>query len=468
MSPERTPIRRTVRQGRWSILAIVSLLLLVGASWAAGDYLWYRAAGRVPAFFVYTAWMALILLAAAGLTSLAVRLLFPDYDERLRDRAPGKRQPEDDFLEIERTGARFQPLAIYYSLIMVGMAVGAMFMAQNLSRGALFDFKVIQLEAMSRSADTAELQTFFAEVRELQQPHEVIRFVEKLPLYFEAEAEAVRAAAFETTEVMAHRMNLSVYLLNQEGSLLGDRWEPELLLWMHSEVAPRLRRLYVQGVTPQPAIVAALARIASPADFDFFVARVKDPACPDATFAEAAVGLGNLARFEGAEPLVAAIAGRSGIARARIFWALERIGNGLQADDGADEEMDGRVLALVRRLVTLFPSLDDAGLCGAVQAIRAFQHSGITDDLIALFDSDRGALVCPRVELQEPVGPPQAYIKEDRLRWLLLNVLADVGAGNRRLYGWAQEALTRSYDEQIMRGLRQLHGQLAGTLEERF
>ncbi len=452
---------------RWAVVAVVCFGLLIGSSAIVGDYLWYKAAGRVVAFFVYLGWMALILAAAAGIAGLAVRIFFPGYDSRLAPRRPSRSSPEEDFLEIQRTGAAFQPLMVYYSLFMVAATVGAMLVAQNISKGALFAFKVVQLEAMSRSADPEELKSLFVEVRELQQPDEVVRFVQKLPLFYEDRRETVREAAYATTEVMAYRMNLSVHLLVREGQLLDSRWEPSLLTWMHEEVAPVLRHLAEQGVSPRPAIVAALARLARGADNDFFLRIVQDPTVDDVTFAQAAIGLGNLARFESAAPLIAAILDRKGPAQARIFWALERIASALQKDI-AEEDQDEQVWSMVEQLLALLDRLDDGGLCGTVMAVKAFQHSHATGPLLKLFDSERAAITCPRIELTEPVGPPQVYVKEDRLRWLLLNVLAEVGAGNGQLHRWLGQALTRPYDEQVMRGLRQLHGQLSREPDNGF
>lgn len=440
---------------------------LVGSSVVIGDFLWYQVSGRSAAFFAYLGWMALILAAAAGIAGLAVRIFFPGYGTPVYTRGSTRNSPEDDFLEIQRTGATFQPLTVYYSLFMVAASIGAMFLAQNLSKGALFEFKVVQLEAMSRSADPEQLKQLFAEVRELQQPEEVVRFVQKLPLFYEDERESVREAAFATTEVMAHRMNLSVYLLQLEGQLLGSRWEPVLLTWMHEEMAPVLRQLAERGVTPQPAIVAALARIARGADFPFFLSLVEAPTVADVTFAQAAIGLGNLARFEAAASLIAAIPDRKGPAQARIFWALERIANALQKDIG-QEDQDEQVWAVVEQLLALLDVLDGAGRCGCVMVIKAFQHSHATGPLLDFFDSERAAITCPRIELTEPVGPPQAYIKEDRLRWLLLNVLAEIGSGNGQLKGWLGQALTETYDERVMQGLRQLHGQLSREPDNTF
>jgi len=448
-------------------VAAVSLGILVGGSLIVGDYLWYKVSGRSVAFFVYLGWMSLILAAAAGIAGLAVRIFIPSYDSRLNSRRPSRTSPEDDFLEIQRTGAMFQPLTVYYSLFMVAAAVGAMFVAQNVSKGALFAFKVVQLEAMSRSSDAEELKNLFAEVQELQQPEEVVRFVQKLPHYYEDDREAVREAAFATTEVMAHRMNLSIYVLLQEGQLLESRWEPSLLTWMHEEMAPVLRHLVVRGVTPQPAIVAALARLARTKDLSFFLDLVAEQTLPDATFAQAAIGLGNLAQFEAAGPLIAAIPLRNGPAQARIFWALERIANGLQKDI-SQEDQEEQVWALVEELLAQLDGLDDGGRCGVVMVIKAFQHSSVTGPLLKFFDSEEAAITCPRVELTEPVGPPQVYIKEDRLRWLLLNVFAEIGSGNGQLRGWLGQALTKSYDEQVMRGLRQLHGQLSREPDSGF
>ena len=134
--------------------------------------------------------------------------------------------------------------------------------------------------------------------------------------------------------------------------------------------------------------------------------------------------------------------------------------------DPNDDSMEDTVLSFVQGILRATSEFDDASLCASMKAVRAFQHSAITEELIALFESERADLVCPRVEVQEPIGPPQLYVGGERFRWLLLNVLADVGRNNTDLRGWVRHALSGPYHEQVMRGLRQLDGQLNADPQE--
>lgn len=444
------------RLRRWAT-ALICLAALAGASRFIGDYLWESATGRTTAFFVYLAWMALILGAAAGVAGLMVRLLFPRYEAA----PPARRasREEDLSLAIDRAGAVFQPTMIYYSFLFVVAAVGAMFMAQWLSGNALFQFKTVQLEAMSRSDDPEEVKQLFEEIREMRNQDEIEHFVRKLPDFFEHTSEDVRGEAFQTMAAMAHRMNLSVYLLNREGRLLGDRWEPALVTWMHTDVTPHLKELYRKGITPKPGIVQALAWIANMEDLDFFLELAGNPATPDVVFAEAAAGLGNLGRFEGAEVLARAIPKRKGVALTRLFWALQHIGATIDSDQ-ADEGLDQTILVVLLEVVKQFPALDDASLCAAVQALWKFQHASLTVNLIELFESDRGGMTCPRVDVQDPNGPPVIFVPAEELRWVLLNVLADIGFANAELSAFANRSIARDYGYQVNRGVQQLYGQL--------
>lgn len=444
---------------RWAVLAAVCAAALAGASHFLGDYLWFDVAGRSAAFFIYLVWMALILATAAGFTGFLVRLLFP----HVASAEGGNRTPltkEEEFLDIERSSGLFQPVAMYFSFIFVAVAIGAMFAAQALSGGALFSFKIVQLEAMSRSDDAEELDILLTEIEGMQLPDEVQRFVPKLPQYFEYSDESVRASAFRTTSVIGHRMNLSVVLLINEGALLEDRWEPQVVEELHANVSPALRALYQQGVTPKPAIVRAMAWVVNPADLEFLMSLVSDPATPEAEFKEAALGLGNLGMFEGARPLVEAIPHRKSSALIPVFRSLQRIGETVHGDPG-DEGIDAAILALLNAVIDSFGRLDEASLCASVLAIGAFQHSGVTEPLIELFESERGGLTCPRVELQEPFGPPVVFVKSVGLRWTLLNLFADIAKENAELKAWVNRAVAYgNYDAETRRGLSQLHGQL--------
>jgi len=449
---------------KWSVVAGVSIASLVAASWFLGDFLWDTVDSRTVTFFVYLGWMALILGSGAGVAALVVRLVFPAFFT-----APTSQRPKEEaekFLELKDSASLFQPVMVYYSLFMVALSVAAMFLAQELSRGALFSFKMVQQEAMSRSSDPEVLLSLFGEIGEMKEPDEVDRFVRKLPQFYEHSSEAVREGSFETTAIMAQRMNFSVRLLVQASELLDQRWEPGIVDWLRGEVRSRLRELYHAGVTPRPAIVRALAWVQSPDSADFFSSLVRSADTPDAEFAEAAVGLGNLASLDGAEALAGALGERSGSTRLTLFWALRRIGQSVQPDP-TDQEQGERILALLEQVVKRFTVLEDAGLCAAVHAVWTYQHAGATTALTELFESKRGELLCPRVEIQPPFGPPVALVQAEQLRWLILNVLADVGVGNPEFKGWVSRMIsTREFDERTAGGLRQLYGALAAGAEQ--
>ncbi len=451
---------------KWSVVAGLSVTLLAGSSWFLGDYLWNTVDSRTVAFFVYLAWMALILGSGAGVAALVVRLLFPASFSRTS--ASGRRnldQEVDEFLELKGSTSLFQPVMVYYSVFMVALSVAAMFLAQQLSDAALFSFKMVQQEAMSRSSNPDELLSLFEEIGEMKKPDEVDRFVRKLPQFYDHSEEAVREGAFQATAVMAQRMNFSVRLLVQGGELLDQRWEPDIVDWLRGSVGPRLKQLYDSGVTPRPGIVRAMAWIQAPDCAPFFSSLVSSRATVDAEFTEAVVGLGNLATLEGAESLAAAVGARQGVSRLTLFWALRRIGQSLQPDP-ADQEQGERILKLLEKVVEQFPHLDDAALCAAVHAVWTYQHAGVTTALTDLFESPRGELVCPRVEIRPPFGPPVALVQEEQLRWLLLNVLADVGVGNPEFKGWVSRMISSGgFEDKTDKGLRQLYGALAGQEE---
>jgi hypothetical protein len=457
---------RTRLLARWFVLAMISLLVLAGTSIAMGHYLWHQVAGRTAAFFVYLAWLALLLGSAAVMAGFLLHYFFPGVGaEGGKSVGRDADEADGDLLLAHRSSSLFQSMTIYYSLLFIAVAGFGMVVGQRLSQGALFDFKVIQMVAMSRSSDPAELKRLFIETQELQRPEEVERFTALLPGFFRHTDESVRGQALQTMAVMAHRMNLSVYLLVKEGLLLDNRWEPGIVQYMHSDVAPLLRTCFDERVTPIPAIVHALARIARPDELDFFKSLVENNNSSDPVFVAAAIGLGNLGQLEGASVLVASLPHRRHMARIRALWALERIGMTIEPDPN-DDSMEDTVLSFVQGILRATSEFDDASLCASMKAVRAFQHSAITEELIALFESERADLVCPRVEVQEPIGPPQLYVGGERFRWLLLNVLADVGRNNTDLRGWVRHALSGPYHEQVMRGLRQLDGQLNADPQE--
>jgi len=433
-------------------VAVGLLALFCAGSWYLGDYLWFGVESRAVAGMVYLGWLAVLLAFAWVVAGIVVALRYPETDSR-----------EDE----DKPAARiFRRSELYRSALVVGLCVLEMLAAQKLSGGALFEYKAVQLEAMSRSRDPEELLALFSGIENMQKPEEVTRFVQKLPMFFEHRDERVRAASFHTMAVMAHRMNLSVYVLVKEGRLFEDRWEPEVVEWMCSDVAGKLAELYERGVTPAPAIIKALAWIIEPEALSWLMALVENPRTPDAVLVEAATGIGNIGKIEGVAPLVKAIPGHKGETLIRLLRALQRLGQSLEVE-GEDETRDAQLLSTLEHVLELVQGFDDAGLCAAVTAVGGFQHAGLTGKLTALFDSDRAAVSCPRLEVKEPAGPPVVFVKEQKLRWLLLNLLADIGAGNRELMSWAARALEKPIaDKEIHTGLMQLYGALTRQMDD--
>lgn len=448
-------VSRPASNWRWWVAALLAVGVVALASLAAGHYLWFVVRGRAAAFMLSLGWMALVLGAAGLLAALCMRVFLPRREAPAVRAGSGEREAP--------TRVLFQPATTWFSIFFIIAAVGTMFLAQRLSDGALFRFRIVTLEAMSRSDDPAELSAFFRQVEKMEQPDDLTRFVQLLPRFFKHPSEEIRRQALGTVATIAHRMNLALFLLTREGQLLGDRWEPEVVSWLGSEVAPHLRQLLAERTTPRPEIIGALARIARSEESDLFLSVLSDPTADDADFIAAAIGLGNLAELAGAKALLAQLPNRKGEARIRLLWALERIGHTLKPDEQLDErDLGPEVAGLIESLAAQFGALEDGSLCAAVLVIDAFQHVAATAPLIALFDSPRGELICPRLEISEPVGPPLVFVPELALRWLLLNALAEIGAGNRELKRWVGEAINREgYSVEVTKGLRQLQASFA-------
>ncbi|MBM4353514.1 MAG: hypothetical protein FJ109_06905 [Deltaproteobacteria bacterium] len=443
--PSRKSTPWFVALGCFAALSLVSRVL--------GEFLLDKAAGRGVVFFVYLGWMALILVAGAGAARAAIKASFPDQDGMERGE-PGER------LDVRRLSSVFQPVTVYFSLLAVLFSLAAMFLAQWSSRGALFEFKAVQLEAMARSDDPHQIDQFFSAVEAMGDPQEVQHFVRMIPPFFSYPDESVREAAFNAMAVMGHRMNLSVALLGKDRALIGDRWEPDVVAWMRDEVSLQLAVHWEKGTTPRSAVLRAAAWLFDSALSELFVQVVDDPATTEDVFREAAIGLGNLGTLEGGEALSRQAERYPGQTRLYTLWALQQIGRSQKPDD-ADDEYGDRVLAVVRRLASYFPRQDDACLCALVLTVGAFQHVAVTEELIALFESERGILLCPRVEIRLPYGPPVAYVSQQKLRWILLNIFASIAGNNVTLGEWVDAAARRDiYDEEITKGLAQLNAQL--------
>jgi hypothetical protein len=437
------------------LLALACFAAVSLVSRVLGEYLADQASGRWTVFWIYLGWMALILAAGAGAARAAIKASFPHHGER-GERSGVGREPAD----LNQLSRMFQPVMVYFSLLAVLFSLAAMFLAQWSSRGILFEFKTVQLEAMARSGDPRQIDRFFVSVQGLGDPEEVQHFIQKVPPFFDHPDESVRKAAFDAMAVMGHRMNLSVAMLKMDRSLSSERWEHDVVAWLRADVSVRLVAAFEKGTTPRAAVVRAMAWMLDGELAGLFAQLVSDPATPEDVFREAASGLANLGALEGGEALVPQIERYPGQTRLHVLWALAEIGTSQTADE-AEEGYEERVLAVVRGMASVLPRQDGAALCALVLALGTFQHSAVTPDLIELFESKRSDIVCPRAEIRLPHGPPVAFVTEQKLRWVLLNLFASIGGNNIVLSEWVAKAARRpGYDEEIAKGLAQLHAQL--------
>ncbi len=428
--------RRTALR-RWLLLTALAMGALTAMSLLLGPYLWNQAQGRTLVFFVYLFWMAAMLGAAFVAATLVIHLLFPAAIAQ-RDNPHRKAPPkpdDDEFMEPDNNIALFQPLSLYYSLFVVLFLLASIGLSNLLSKSALSQFVHIQYEAMSRSKDSQELLNLFQELTEMEQSDEVSHFTRKLPDFYDNADELVRAKAFHTTAVMARRTNISIAILNQNGELANERWEPELLKWFKDDVAPILKTLYKREIEPKSEIVLALAWIIREEDTSFFSTLLSDRKTPPDVASRAATGLGNIATMDAANILVAALPTLQSEVRLQALWALHVIGDTMKPDM-EDEAQGETLLTLCQDILDASRTFEPANRCAALMATRTFQHAGLTKTLIDLFESDWSDIQCPRIEIQPLYGPPRLFVSKDAMRWHILEFLADIGRNNPTLSNW--------------------------------
>jgi len=189
--------------------------------------------------------------------------------------------------------------------------------------------------------------------------------------------------------------------------------------------------------------VEALAWIACPEDLGLFRRLATDASGSLAVREAAVIGLGNLGRLEGMEALLGVLGSGLSVSRGVLFHALVNIASGLSDDPLDDEGISERVYELGITMLTLAEQAEDYELtCLLVRTVAEFEHSGMTESYIRLFERPGSERQCPRVEYAAPTGPPEALVSEQSLRFMLVNAMADVAVGNERLVGWLEVAVS--------------------------
>lgn len=422
----------------WLVASLVLVGLVAGVSWWLGRFLWATELGSGAIMAIYLAWGLLILGTSAVCARGVAYVAFPS-------RASFNTVTTDVNMEGERVRkvAMFQVSTFLHSLLVVGFMAAMALGGNVLSSGALFSTNRVMLEALSRSSDPEELKELMQRTRDMYTPEETIHFTKLLLGYMEHRDEGVREEALTTAAVMGRRMNLAVSTLAQQKTLLGSRWEPELLAWLRGEMAAALRERVRSGRAPVELSVEALAWIACPEELDLFVRLATDRGADMAVREAAVIGLGNLGRLEGIDALLEVLGSGCGVDRGVLFHALVNIASGLSYDPLDDEGTAERVYDLGVRLMTLAESSEDYELtCLLVRTVAEFEHSGMTEYYIRLFEEPGSERPCPRVEYAAPTGPPEALVSEQSLRFMLVNAMADVAVGNELLARWLERALT--------------------------
>ncbi len=421
----------------WSSIALVLLGVVCGVSIWLSDYLWSTSASAGTLLAVYLGWGLGILLAALTTARAADYLLFPSHASF---QTVSQHTDLDD--NLVRKVSVVQASTLIYSLMVVAVLFGVAFAANALSSGALFSSRRVMLEALSRSNSPEDLHSLFAQTREMYLEDETVHFTKLLPTYLDSKDPSVSRDAMESLAIMARRMNLSVAALNEQRTLLGERWEPKLAQWFRLEVAPMLRSRFAAGKPPMLETLKTLVWIADPADLGLFTRIALSEQSPPAMLEQAAIGLGNLGMLEGAEGILHLIqSGPVDVPLATLFFALGNIAGGLRNDPSDPVTLDEKVHTFGMRLVEMSKGASPDKLCLLVRTLALLEHQGLTRALTDLFDSPASDIECPRVEFQPPTGISEMLSTNQSLKLLVANALADIAVGNEMLKTWLPKAL---------------------------
>ncbi len=352
---------------------------------------------------------------------------------------------------------------LLYSACLTALLLGLVFLGNRLSQGAMSNITLIQYEAMSRSPDPRQVTQLFHEMLDMQQAQDVDHFTRKLPDFYLDSRPGIAAAALHTTAVMARRMNLSVAIMNQTGEVVRDRGERELLLWLRTQVSPTLRLHYDRKGQPRDQILLALAWIIDQDNVPLFSHVLAQRGTPPSESAAAAIGLGNIGTAELLEPLIDALPWQSDLeVKTAILWAIHTIGDKLDPESPASGDPFDP-LPLLTKLLDQWPPMGLQERCLSIQAIRSFNHVGLTRALIERFEHSSARAACGRLEIVHLFGTPVLFVPDKPLGMLILETLAQMGQGNDDLRNWLLnlplDGRFTPMEEQTARGiLAQLKG----------
>lgn len=421
----------------WGLLALVLVGAVCGGSVVLSDVLWNTDASAGTILITYLGWGLAILLTSIAAARAVAYLLFPS---KAGFQTVSQQTDSDD--QLVRKVSVVQASTLIHSVLVVALLFGTTLLANHLSRGALFSTRRVMLEALSRSTSAEDLHSLFAQTREMYLEDDTVYFTKLLPSYFDASDPSVARDAMETAAIMARRMNLALAALNEQRTLLGERWEPKLLAWFRTDLAPQLRLRLAAGKPPMLETVKALVWVADPADLALFERMARFPQSPPEIRELAALGLGNLGVLEGAEGILWLIQQADPeISPATLYYALGNIAAGLRNDPTDPETLDEQVLAFGLRLMELTKGATPQHLCLLVRTVALLEHQGLTSRLTELFESPASDLECPRVEYVPPTGAPVLLATNQSLRLMLANALADVAVQNDALRTWLPKAL---------------------------
>jgi len=454
---------------RLAAASAISFILLLAPAVPVATYIRESSASPFGDMVIQTAWLFLALPAAYFTAVLVGDLVFPNrWRERviLGNTEAGNAAMEDDdplaaVKAIKQTRSFKMPFYIMTVLLVLACA-GAI---ELVTGGFLGEYQRLgYFRTLMRTDRTDSKLSLIKEQTDKRRESHVTTAVELLTKVYQDDAQPreVKEEAVVTLGRIGNYLVQSVNSWNSKGSAEGH-WELALLVWMHKNSAPQMRRMFVEGdadLKRSAAIALGKMRDAGggPLLTEFLLAQKTT----DKVFFGAAVGLGFLHDFERMKELleVAKRVKEDITAFRYVSWAVGQTSMKYQVYEHETGPPPKEFETLIAFYADLIKKGDTAQRCVAAYVLDSTGHAGIIEHLMEAFDLSGSDGKCSRHELDMDQPAPYVMGEDQQVRRAVLWAFRNVGKGNMQVSDWARK---RAADEKLPENIRRNLVSLANT-----
>ncbi|NOZ00533.1 MAG: hypothetical protein GXP54_01415, partial [Deltaproteobacteria bacterium] len=281
-----------------------------------------------------------------------------------------------------------------------------------------------------RSPDPKDRRWAIGRIAEMAR-EPVTDLVRPLARLMDDDDESVRADAVAALAHLTRRMRIAVSTLGQ-GNEAG-RWEPGLLARLRKLLGdPAARVLEARGPVRR-AWIFAVGGMGDASAIPILESVLEGPESTTDDKVAAVDALVDIMDPACLPVLEKALTSPEVRVAVHSAWAIGQVLRGMIGADPLKADKDHEYRSVVSLMTRVLPSLDGQAVCAFLKLFPDIADARFTGALIRLSSSRALPVRCKRLERTVWFGAPEPIVPDGRVSDLVLNAMASVALGNRKL-----------------------------------